>query len=587
MWTSRGRQSNDRVSVRAVIARPRLTEPASGGTLVASSCETVTVGDKLSSETRMIQQSDILLVEDDASHVKLVEAAFRRHDGHFQITVVNTIAAAHEKIADGGWELVLADYLLGEDHGTDLIPDDAESAEYGVVLLTSHGDEHIAVNALKSGAVDYVVKSPESFIALPRLCERAIQNRQLVQQRREAEQALRLSEQRLALSASGSAAWDFDPATGRMTWSSEAAQLADLPAGTHDNAIQDYIQRVHSDDRPAVQTAWQSLVEMPVAFNDPVRVEHRITLRDGSTRWIELSGRRMESGTNAPFQLSGMLTNISARKRADEELELKQQELAHVARLATLGELIAGISHELNQPLSAISNFAAAGNRLLEDEAADVTQLREWHTGIGRAAGLAGGIIRRLRGLVDRRPGKRVRVNVFDLIAPTRGILQSEERARRVTVTVGHGTDNPEVEVDSVQIQQVLMNLLHNAYEAVLVNPVADRRVEIDVASNADTLRVTISDSGAGLQIDEPHRVFESFYTTRENGLGMGLAISRSIIQAHGGQLGVESLPGKGASFRFDLPQPASPADLEKHDGEPGSVVPSSHLDAAAIARES
>jgi PAS domain-containing protein len=284
----------------------------------------------------MEQRHAVLLVEDDEAHVRLVESAFLRHGNQFQITAVTSISAARQLIASETWDLVLADYLLGDGHGSDLIPDDAESADYGVVLLTSHGDEHVAVKALKSGAIDYVVKSPESFLSLPRLCERGIQNRQLVKQRREAEQALRRSEQhlRLALLASGSAAWDFDFDTDKLMWSREAVQLAELPTDTHDNAFEDYMQRVHPDDRPAVQSAWLSLTEIPVAFDDPVRVEHRVTLQDGSTRWIELCGRRIESGTGAAFQLAGLLTNITTSKRAEEELKLKEQELAHVARQA-------------------------------------------------------------------------------------------------------------------------------------------------------------------------------------------------------------------------------------------------------------
>lgn len=524
-------------------------------------------------------EGDILLVEDDASHVKLVEEAFRRSGSRLRVTVTDSIAEARSRIAADTWDLVLADYLLDDGYGSELIPDDPESASYGLVVLTSHGDEHVAVRALTSGAVDYVVKSPDTFMALPRVCERAIQNRNLLRERQIAERALRRSEQhlRLAQLASGAAAWEFDLATGLATWSCEAAELIGLPAGEQDSGFEEYTRRVHSDDRRAVLAAWKSMIEMPAGL-EPVRVEHRITLLDGSTRWVELCGRAIDAHDGPPFQLAGMLTNITARKAADEELNRKEQELAHVGRLATLGELVAGIAHELNQPLTVISNYAAAVSQSLDESDLDVARLREWNSDITLAADLAGGIIRRIRGLVDRRTGNRTRVNIFDLIDSTRAILLSEQRSRRVNLIVRGQTDDPVVEVDAIQIQQVLINLLRNAYQAVASKGDADRRVRIEVESRDESLRIAISDSGPGLQVEPPERVFESFYTTREDGLGMGLAISRSIVQAHGGRLRVESRPESGACFRFDLRQRASTS------ASPNMAASSAHPDTAIAA---
>lgn len=510
----------------------------------------------------MEKQQRILLVEDESSHVRLVCEAFSRSESPFELQTTGSLLEARQHLDEGGYGLVLADYLLGDGHGLDLIPTDSDIADYGVVLLTSYGDEHVAVAAMKSGAVDYIVKSPETFQSLPRICERALENRRLLQERREAEQALRRSEQqlRLALQASGSAAWEFDPATGITMWTREAVELTGLKISGQSTSTRDYLQQVHPDDRSAIVAAWQRLLEAQSTPGEPVRVEHRLILDDGNTRWVELCGRVIESN-GSPRELAGTLTDITARKLASEEFKQKELELAHVARLATLGELVAGIAHELNQPLTAIKNYAAASDQLFDGLTGDVAQLREWNSNISAASDLAGCIIRRLRSLVESRSGRRTPVDIPDLIQSTRSILLGEEHKLNVKVRFHCATRNTVVEADAIQIQQVLINLLRNAYDAVSENSASQRQVEIRVTSSPDWMKISVTDNGPGLPPEHLDRVFDSFFTTRDNGLGMGLAISRSILEAHNGNIRVSSRPGDGASFEVELPQAGNQLD--------------------------
>ena len=507
----------------------------------------------------MGQPGRILLVEDDASHIRLVLNSFEQSEWDFEVDVSESVARARSKIEDCHFDLVLADYLLQDGQGSELIPDSADSASFCVVPLTSHGDEQIAVDAMKSGAVDYVVKSVESFQALPRICKRALDHRQLSRDRREAEQALRRSEQqlRLALQASGSAAWEFDPTTGRTKWSKDAVQLTGLSVN-EGTVAEDYLPCVHPDDRLDVEAAWQKLQVPHGAASEPVRVEHRLAGNEGTPRWIELAGRVIDAENGPPYELAGLLTDVSARKWAEDALRQKESELAHVARLGTLGELIAGIAHELNQPLAAIRNFASAGRQLLcgsqKNGTQDTERIQEWQTSIISASELAAGIIRRLRSLVDRRPGRRSSVNLRDLVQSTLILLGHEERKHHINVTVEWSAGNAEIEVDPIEIQQVLINLLRNAYAATPEVPEGQRTVKILAIDEERSVKVSVTDTGPGLKPDMAERVFDSFFTTRESGLGMGLAISRSIIERHGGRIRVSPHSGPGACFEFELP---------------------------------
>lgn len=508
----------------------------------------------------MGQQGRILLVEDEASHVRLVVESFRLSDSDLLLDVASSIADARQQLNENDFDLVLADYLLHDGQGSDLIPEAAESAAYCVVLLTSHGDERIAVEAMKSGAVDYVVKSAESFPALPRICERALEHRQLQRDRREAELALRRSEQqlRLALQASRSAAWEFNPSTGRTLWSPDAIRLTGLTV-TEGTLTDDYLKCVHSDDRTDVESAWQKLLAPNGTTSDPVRVEHRLADGDREGRWIELSGRVIEPDNGPPYDLAGMLTDITARKQAEEALRQKESELAHVARLGTLGELVAGIAHELNQPLAAIRNYASATRQMLSgsngNSESDHDRILSWQESITEASDLAGGIIRRLRGLVDRRAGRKSPTSLHDLVQSTLMLLRHEERLHGVTVSVEWSAADMEIEVDPIEIQQVLINLLRNAYIALQEVTDGQRWVKILAVDTGSTLTVSISDTGPGVPEESAVRVFDSFFTTRESGLGMGLAICRSIIERHGGRIRLKEQQGPGACFEFDLPR--------------------------------
>jgi len=252
------------------------------------------------------------------------------------------------------------------------------------------------------------------------------------------------------------------------------------------------------------------------------------------------------------------------RKRAEEALARARAELAHVARVATLGEISASIAHELNQPLAAIVNNASACLGLLEPGRADVEDLREALRDIvsdgSRASAIIEGIRRLARRSTPREEPLRPATVVDDVVA----LAAPESRSRRVTIRTDVPADLPVVMGDRVQLQQVLLNLVVNAMDAM--SDVSDSECCLEIRACRDddagrpAVRISVADRGTGLRGDEGERLFQAFYTTKPHGIGLGLAISRSIVESHGGRLWAEAHQGPGATFSFRLRAASAPA---------------------------
>jgi C4-dicarboxylate-specific signal transduction histidine kinase len=230
-------------------------------------------------------------------------------------------------------------------------------------------------------------------------------------------------------------------------------------------------------------------------------------------------------------------------------------DLAHAARLITAGELAAGLAHELNQPLAAISAYADGAARRLaaEDGSPDTMQLLGK---ISDQARRAGQIIHRLKDLVRKQTPHRAACRLDVLLHETLELVEPTAESRAVAIVVATPPDLPRVEADWVQLQQVFLNLLTNALDAMGDSPSDERRIRIEAAPESDTdaVRVVIEDSGPGLRGVDPEQLFESFYSTKAKGMGLGLPISRSIIEAHNGRLWCEAREGHGARFVLIMP---------------------------------
>ena len=251
----------------------------------------------------------------------------------------------------------------------------------------------------------------------------------------------------------------------------------------------------------------------------------------------------------------GMVQDITDRKRAEQALQEAQAELAHVARVTTLGEMAASIAHELNQPLAAIANYAQACERLLARPGADLEEVRGALREIASQAVRAGDIIRRLRGLAGPHRGPRQPTDLNTLVTELSDLVKSDTDARHVRYRLELTEGLPKVETHATQIQQVILNLVHNAVEALEETPGKDRELSVRTSRADDgDVELSVSDTGPGVSATLLPQLFEPFVTTKPDGTGLGLAISRTIIAQHHGTLSYRPNVPCGACFVLRLP---------------------------------
>jgi len=246
------------------------------------------------------------------------------------------------------------------------------------------------------------------------------------------------------------------------------------------------------------------------------------------------------------------------RRLSEEALSKVRSELAHVARAQSLGVLTASIAHEVNQPLTAVVNNANACLGLLPDSAPHLQEVRNALAEIVEDADRASTVIARVRKLVSKAPYARTPLKLGDVVADVLVLARHEFAARHVTILTELAEDVPPVTADRVQLQQVLLNLVVNGMDAMNATEESKRALIIqghpEIRDGERVAVLTVRDAGSGIKLDEMDRLFEAFYTTKPQGMGMGLAISRSIIEAHGGRLWAEPNQGPGATFLFSLP---------------------------------
>jgi two-component system, LuxR family, sensor kinase FixL len=275
--------------------------------------------------------------------------------------------------------------------------------------------------------------------------------------------------------------------------------------------------------------------------------------RDGSEFPAALSVGEASSPQGRRFV--GLMRDLTAQKEAEEEALRHREQMVHASRLTTMGEMAAAIAHEINQPLSAIATYTAACQRLLdqgpEARADVVAALRE----IGGQAHRAGQIIQRMRNFTRSRESQRKLVALDAMLEEIRPLAELDARANRVDLGMEVAPDLPPVNADGVQIQQVVLNLLRNGVDAMADVPEPERVLRLRAALTPEgEVRVAITDRGHGVTENARDRLFTPFFTTKATGMGMGLAISRSIITAHGGKLDCMNNPDGGATFFFTLP---------------------------------
>lgn len=320
-----------------------------------------------------------------------------------------------------------------------------------------------------------------------------------------------------------------------------------------------WTEGVHPDDRTRCFAIYSDAFDGRREFT----CEYRLRRHDGQYRLVLDKGVPRVASDGTFLGYIGCADDITARRDAEIEAQRHRAELAHVTRMATMGELTASLAHELNQPLGAILSNAGAAECFLTATPVDLDEVAESLKDITEAAQRAGGVIQRVRALVKKEHPTFALLDIGDVIRDAVLIVHGDAVLHKSRVSVEVDANLLAVQGDRIQLQQVALNLLVNAFDAMKDCPVNERNVVVSIGRDGpDRVRVSVRDRGTGLSADSIERLFEPFYTTKGSGLGMGLAISRSIIEVHGGRLWAENNSDRGATFCFTVPVVAGTARI-------------------------
>jgi len=370
------------------------------------------------------------------------------------------------------------------------------------------------------------------------------------------EEALRRSESYLAeaqrLTHTGSWAWQVAGSVA-LHLSEEWYRLYGFDPEKSPPTREERVQRVHPEDR----AKWQGAVDRAIAETSGFEMEFRILLPDGTVKYIHTVGHPVLNASGDLVEFVGSSTDITERKRAEEALEALRQaqaDLARVNRVTTMGELTASLAHEVNQPIAAAVTNANTCLRWLTRDHPDLEEAREAAMRIVKDGTRAAEIISRIRLLFKKGTPDWELVDINEVIREMIVLLRGEATRYNIAVQTDLAADLCQAMGDRVQLQQVMMNLIMNSIDA-MKEVEGKREVAIKSERAEDRhLLVSVSDTGVGLPLQEVSQIFNAFFTTKPDGTGMGLSISRSIVESHGGRLWATSNSGRGATFHLTLP---------------------------------
>jgi signal transduction histidine kinase len=312
---------------------------------------------------------------------------------------------------------------------------------------------------------------------------------------------------------------------------------------------------VHPDDLDRVLERWRASQKSGQYLDYEVRLRRG---SDGAYRWFQARAKPLCDRRGQVVKWCAVANDIEDRKRAEQ----LQADLAHASRVSTMGELVASISHELAQPMTVMCAHARASLRWLQRDPPELTEVRQGTEKIMEAGALASEIINRLRSLYKKAPAKREVVKINEVIGEMTVMLRSEARRHGVSVRIDLKEDLPVTVADRVQLQQVFMNLMLNAIEAMKeTGGVLTMKSQL---GDDGQIEISVEDTGPGLPSDNADQIFDAFFTTKPQGSGMGLAISKSIVESHGGRMWANGNAGRGATFHFSLSAHSAEVNLPK-----------------------
>jgi PAS domain S-box-containing protein len=377
-------------------------------------------------------------------------------------------------------------------------------------------------------------------------------------EQKRAKEALLRSETYLAeaqkLSQTGSFGWDVS--SGRIYWSQETYRIFECDLQT-EPTLELMFHRTHPEDR----ALFRQLIDRVSQERRDFDFEYRLLMPNESVKYLRVVGHRSTEDESGNFEFFGAVTDITGRKLAEKALQQNevclrqtQAELAHISRVTTTGELAASIAHEINQPLMGVVTNASASLRYLGWDTPNLVAAKEAICAIIRDGNRASDVVSRMRGLFKKARPEKEALDINEATEEVLLLTRGEARKNQVSLRMELATNLPSVRADRVQVQQVVMNLILNGIQAM--SGVEDRERVVIVRTQpgeGDQVRVAVQDCGIGIDPLDLERIFEPFHTTKAGGMGMGLSISRSIVESHGGRLWATPNDGPGATFQFTL----------------------------------
>jgi PAS domain S-box-containing protein len=343
--------------------------------------------------------------------------------------------------------------------------------------------------------------------------------------------------------------WAWSAGSDEVYWSAEHYRIFGFEPGAFVPTREDFLAQVHPDERSSVRESFTRALGTGGDFDG----EYRIVRADGSVRHLHCLGHPVRENRGI-LQYVGTVVDVTERKLSESALAKAREDLAHVARVTSMGELTASIAHEVNQPLAAVVTNANACLHWLAARPSNLQEAELTANRIIRDANRASQVIQRIRTFLTRGEPQHAPVQIADVIREVTELMAGKAMSKNVVLAVS-GPDLPPVMGDRVQLQQVLINLVMNGIEAMAGEGAGSQTLRIIASREGPAeIRVAVIDRGPGLEEKARDRVFDAFYTTKPQGMGMGLAISRSIIEAHGGRLWAERNPDGGEVFQFSLP---------------------------------
>jgi PAS domain S-box-containing protein len=504
-----------------------------------------------------------LLVEDEPAHVELIQRAFETRDNQACLEVVATLAEARKRLATASAppDLIIADWRLPDGHGLELLPADRERPLMPIVIMTSYGNERVAVEAIQAGALDYVVKSPEALLDMPHIAERALREWRALIERAQMEEALRLSEERFRLlldKASNIAVQGYHPDGTVCYWNKASEQIYGYTAAEAlgQNLVDIIIPPDMRDEaRAGIKHMFETGQGHPPEELWLMRKDGSLTPVYSNHTVIDIPGRGQE--------LFCIDIDLTERKRAEEAQAQLEEQLRQAQKMETVGRLAGGVAHDFNNMLTAILGFAELLLLRFEVDEGAHKYVEQIKNAAERAASLTNQLLAFSR-------KQMLQPKIFNLNTLVVNIEKMLHRliGEHIELVILLDPHLGQVEADPAQIDQVLMNLAVNARDAMPHGgklTIETKNVCLDEAYARQYVEVipgpyvmlAVTDTGMGMDKETQAHLFEPFFTTKEvgKGTGLGLATIYGIVRQSDGHIWVYSEVGQGTTFKIHLPR--------------------------------